>query len=96
MQTMSTVDKGTYVVIKQPMSLDRLSLHDIGHAEAVGESNCNTHCQFISVAMSYRHSILIFIGTLTYVFFVCIKPISFLSACSAKIVRTSFQFSVHL
>ncbi|XP_076095359.1 uncharacterized protein LOC143066243 isoform X2 [Mytilus galloprovincialis] len=55
MQTMSTVDKGTYVVIKQPMSLDRLSLHDIGHAEAVANGLKNA---FVLVQISRYQQVI--------------------------------------
>ena len=36
LQTLTTSEKGTYIVMKQPMSLDRLSVHDVSHNEATG------------------------------------------------------------
>ena len=37
MQPMTTSEKGTYIVMKQPMSLDRLSVHDVSQHEATGK-----------------------------------------------------------
>jgi hypothetical protein len=36
LQTLTTSEKGTYIVMKQPMSLDRLSVHDVRHNDATG------------------------------------------------------------
>lgn len=57
---MSAADKGTYVVMKQPMSLDRLSLHDVSQTDATGNKDIRSIVSqsFMKQKLSFCHILL--------------------------------------
>lgn len=55
LQTLNVPDKGTYVVMKQPMSLDRLSLHDVSQSDATANGLKNA---FVLVQISRYQQVI--------------------------------------